>query len=281
MPRSLAIHREGLGFPPDPLDAGAQALENMPRLECVRGAALLFPMLSMYLPEMHREMQGIGHQQSDHTFHQRRWNSLEDGTDGMAQMVKADPRSYCPSDVRLHDGTACLLLRAIHTSGNGSTGWVTAIFQISAKGSTDSKKCRDPVNTSRCAHREDPHRYPSQHHPISPQHRHTHCTEAQHSRASGAQSHSLCAPEHSAICFQMHKLPLLIFLYLEFAEFLSILLCLPSNFPGRRYSRGENKLPHLLLCTSCTLTWLLNPIHRHHALQTCGHPSCEVSEGCC
>lgn len=157
-----SCHRgEGLGFPPDPLDAGAQALGNMPRLECVRGAALLLPMLSMYLPEMHREMQGIRHQQSDHTFHQRRWNSL-------AQMVKADPQSYCPSDVRLHDGTACLLLRAIRSPGNGSTGWVTAISQISAKGSTDSKKCRDPMNTSRCAHREDTHAYPSQHHPNSP-----------------------------------------------------------------------------------------------------------------
>lgn len=57
-----SCHRgEGLGFPPDPPDGGAQALENMPRLECVRGAALLLPMLSMYLPEMHREMQGIRH----------------------------------------------------------------------------------------------------------------------------------------------------------------------------------------------------------------------------
>lgn len=76
----------------------------------------------------------------------------------------------------------------------------------------------------------------------------------------------------------MQKLPLLIFLYLEFAEFLSLLLCLPSNFSVRRYSRGENKLPHLLLCTSCTLRWLLNPIHRHHALQICRHP---MSGGCC
>lgn len=97
------FHRgEGLGFPPDRPDAGAQALENMPRLECVRGAALLLPILSMYPPEMHRKMQGIRDQQSDHTFHQRRWNSLP-------QTVKADPQSYCASDVSLHDGTACLL----------------------------------------------------------------------------------------------------------------------------------------------------------------------------
>lgn len=76
---------------------------------------LLLPMLSMYLPEMHREVQGIRHQQ----FHQRGW-------DGLAQVVKADPQPFCPSDVRLHEGTACPLLRAICSPGNGSTGWVTA-----------------------------------------------------------------------------------------------------------------------------------------------------------
>lgn len=247
----------------------------MPRLECVRGAALLLPMLSMYLPEMHREMQGIRHQQSDHTFHQRRWNSL-------AQMVRADPQSYCPSDVRLHDGTACLLLRAIRSPGNGSTGWVTAISQISAKGSTDSKKCRDPMNTSRCAHREDTHAYPSQHHPNSPRVSALHALHSYHhpltsTKRSTATPHAhtqslAVCPRTYSNCFQMQKLPLLIFLYLEFAELLSLLLCLSSNFPGRRYSGGENKLPHSLLYTSCTLMWLLNPIYRCHALQTCGHP---------
>lgn len=61
-----ATEERGWGFPPDPLDTGAQAVENMPRLECARGA-LLLPMLSTYFPEMHREMQGIRDQQSDRT----------------------------------------------------------------------------------------------------------------------------------------------------------------------------------------------------------------------
>lgn len=152
--------------------------------------------------------------------------------------------------------------------------------------STDSKECRDPVTTRRCAHGEGTHTCPSQHHPSSPRHRHTHISQsspptnrhkAQHSRASGTHSHSLCAPAHRAAASRCRKR----LCWFPFAEFFSILLCLPSHFPGRRYSRGENKLPHLLLCTSCTLRWLLNPNHRHHALQTCRHPSCEVSGGCC
>lgn len=146
-----------------------------------------------------------------------------------------------------------------------------------------------PREHRRCAHEEDRHTYPSQHHPNSPSHRHTHCTVlSTHKQAQSSaqpcltctQSLAVCPRTYSR-CFQMQKLPLLIVFYLEFAEFLSILLCLPINFPGRRYSGGENKLPHLLLYTSCTLRWLLNPIHRHHALQTCRHSSCEVSGGCC
>lgn len=97
------------------------------------------------------------------------------------------------------------------------------------------------------------------------------CTPVTHSH-----SLSMCPNIHSN-CFQMPLLPLLVFLSLEFAVFLSILLCLP----GRNYSRGENKLPHLPLCTSGTPTQLLNPTHRCCAPQTCRHPSCELSGGCC
>lgn len=68
----------------------------------------------------------------------------------------------------------------------------------------------------------------------------------------------------------------------KFAKFFFfILLYFPSIFPGRRYSWGENKLSHSPLCTSCMLMGLLNPIHRHNALQTSRQPSCEVSGGCC
>lgn len=134
-----SCHRgEGLGFPPDPLDAGAQALGNMPRLVCVRRAALLFPMLSMYLPEMmHREMQDIRHQQSEHTFHQRRWNSL-------VQMVKANPQSYCTSDVRLHDGTACLLLRAIRSQEMEARAGSLPSPEFQQKGALTARNAETP-----------------------------------------------------------------------------------------------------------------------------------------
>lgn len=95
---------EGSRFPPDPLDAGARALENVLRLECFRGAALLLPMLSMHLSEM---MQDIRRQQSEKTRSQRR-------SDSAAQTVKAggiDLQSHRPSDIGVHVGTAYLSLR--------------------------------------------------------------------------------------------------------------------------------------------------------------------------
>lgn len=79
-------------------------MENVLRLECFRGAALLLPMLSMHFSKM---MQDIRRQQSEKTCSQRR-------SDSAAQTVKAgeiDLQSHRPSDISVHVGTAYLSLR--------------------------------------------------------------------------------------------------------------------------------------------------------------------------
>lgn len=99
---------------PSPLlHAGGRALENVLKLECFRGPALLRSPRSARAFWRCTEMQDIGHQQSDKTCSQRR-------RDSSAQMVKAEEmalQSDCPSNVSVHVGTAYLPLRArVHNS---------------------------------------------------------------------------------------------------------------------------------------------------------------------
>lgn len=143
-----------------------------------------------------------------------------------------------------------------------------------------------------CVSKRYTHTHPHQHNTNVCKHRHAHTLHSYHPLRSTKHSMGMlhvppgiCTHTHTrnhllsmcpriySNCFQMQRLPLLVFLSLEFVVLLSILLCLPSNFPGRSYSRGENKLPHLPLCTSCTLTRLLNPTHRCRVPQNCGHSS--------
>lgn len=68
---------------------------------------------------------------------------------------------------------------------------------------------------------------------------------------TGTCSHllSMC-PRIQSNCFQMQTVPLLLVLWSLW--FLSIVLCLPSNLPGRSCSREKIKLPHLPPHTSYT-----------------------------
>lgn len=54
-----ATEQRGRGALPVLWVMGDRALENMLRLQCFRGTALLLPTLSTHHPEMHREMQHI------------------------------------------------------------------------------------------------------------------------------------------------------------------------------------------------------------------------------
>lgn len=128
--------------------------------------------------------------------------------------------------------------------------------------------CRDPVGTSRCVDQKDTHTSQSAQHPTY-LNTSTHTLHGYHPLISTKRSMgmvyaplsiSVCPGIHSN-CFQMQRKPLLVFLPLEFAVFLPIVLCLLSK---RSYSRGAKEPPHLPLWTSCTLIWQVTPIHRLH-----------------
>lgn len=188
--------------------------------------------------EMHRGTQGSDSSSQTNTCNQRRR--------GSSAPKETDLQPRCPSDASVHGGTDLALSREMKALGHCHL------------------PCRDPVGAGRCVDQKDTHIPAS----TTPTYLNTstHTLHWYHPLISTKRSMgmvyappsiSVCPRIHSN-CFQMHRLPLLVPLPLEFVVFLPISHCLPSK---RSYSRGEKELPHLP-CASCSLLWQLTPIHR-------------------
>lgn len=217
-----------------PSGCWAQALEKMPRLGRVRGAAFCCPCSACTFQRCTERCRASD---TSSPFQQRGWNSSAQKWE-----KQIHSRIVLLSDVCLPTGQL-LPRKWKHRLGH------CHLLDFSKR---DSRECRDPVSTRRWARGGDAHTRPRQQQPSSPRHRHTVSPptdrhKAQHSRGLlHTLTPSLCECPCASRCRNC-------LCCLSFAEFLSVLLCLPSHFPGRGYSRGENKLPHLLLCASCTL----------------------------